>query len=652
MNQPPITIAAILVGVVAYLLAIYFVDRSIDPRARFTLPLRSRSAEVSVRAAFRHAAAVATVVLYFLGVRRYIDEHARAVDITKALIAVAAAGAVFYEQHRKTQRRPVSERWQRFAALTLAAASLAAYFNGFEPVHPKFYHRWEQYHYYLGAKYFHEMGYDGLYRCTLIAEDELGVVVNEDLGIGPPARFDMHREVHHPEKKIRNLGGDNLLMPAADALEHPEACKRGFSPERWEAYKADVQFFRIASEKSTTYWEDMQKDHGFNPPPVWTILGRFFAELHPASTGYLQLLASLDLLYLAGTFAALWWAFGVRVSAVAAIFFGCQAPAPYYWTGGAFLRQDWLFYLVLAACLARKRWFKLAGAAIVYSALLRIFPGLAVIGWLVVAGAHLMKHRRLAPHHRQLLAGGTIAAAVLLPLSFVATGMGTFAELGESPKAALAAGVESYRQFYEHTLKVHDRTPLTNHMGLRVLVAHNLGSGPESGRMKYVRDLKAVDPFEVWKRMRNERYDRYRPVAYAAVALALLAFARVARRIKSTWIALCLGQIFIILLSQLTCYYYTFLLLCAPLTRAKRGIEAPLFGFAALSQLVWIALYWNDDKYTALTLISLVFTAGLVCAFARKSAFGFSFGRRRAPAPASIATAPLTADDAGEDDEE
>jgi hypothetical protein len=56
----------------------------------------------------------------------------------------------------------------------------------------------------------------------------------------------------------------------------------------------------------------MQKDHGFNPPPVWTILGRGVGELHGATTGHLQLLAALDLAlaHLAGMFAALFRAFG------------------------------------------------------------------------------------------------------------------------------------------------------------------------------------------------------------------------------------------------------------------------------------------------------------------------------------------------------
>jgi hypothetical protein len=34
------------------------------------------------------------------------------------------------------------------------------------------YHRWEQFHYFLGAKYFPELGYTRLYQCTAVAEAE------------------------------------------------------------------------------------------------------------------------------------------------------------------------------------------------------------------------------------------------------------------------------------------------------------------------------------------------------------------------------------------------------------------------------------------------------------------------------------------------
>ena len=595
MQLTPSQLVMLVIAAGAYLGALYLVDQSIPRRWR---------------AYFRYAAVLGTIAGFFELISRYIPDHARCVDVSKGAIAATAAACVFYEAYRIGARRPVAERWKKFVGVSLGIAGIVAYFNGFRFGYAKYYHRWDQYHYYMGAKYFREMGYDGLYKCAVVAQDELGNVSYVDEDTGRLSHIDMSKEVRHADKKIRNLGGDNLLMPASSILEHPEICKAHFSAERWEAYKNDVKFFRTASDK--TYWEDMQKDHGYNPPPVWTIMGKAFAELHPASTRYLQLLAGLDLVYLLGTFVALWWAFGWRVFAVAGVFWGCQASAPFYWTGGAFLRQDWLFFLTLSIALIRKQRFKLGGASLVYSGMLRIFPGLVVVGPLVVAGASLVRKRRLEHSHRQMLLGGVLAFAVLLPASLK------------------VAGTDSYQQFYKHTLQVHDQTPLTNHMGLRVLIAHKMfdvkagppfveiAHGQSSGRMKFTRDMKLVDPFEVWKRMRNERYAKYRWLAYAILAATFALFVAVVSRIRSLWIATCIAQVWVILLSQLTCYYYSFLILSAPLTRVRKQLEVPLFGLAVLTQFVWNPLEYNDDKYTALTLVSLIFCYLVLWTFGRR----------------------------------
>jgi len=271
---------------------------------------------------------------------------------------------------------------------------------------------------------------------------------------------------------------------------------------------------------------------------------------------------------------------------LSAILWGTQSSAPSYWTLGAFLRQDWLFWLVMAACFARKRWFAMAGASMVYAGLLRVFPGLCVIGWLTVAGIHLVKYRRMAPDHKRALFGGVLAAAILIPASL------------------WAAGPRSYQQFFHHTIGVHDQTPLTNHMGLRVMIGHGVGSDWTSGRMKYTKDTKLTDPFESWKTKRLERYKKYKPLGYALMAGTFVLLLAAHRRMKSLWVAQCLGQIWIVLLSQLTCYYYSFMILLAPLTRVHRQLEVPILLWAALSQITWMMFYWNDDKYSALTWIS------------------------------------------------
>ena len=599
-------VALLVVGSAAYFGVLYFTDRALPDRWR---------------AYFRWFAAGLTTVAFFYALQRYISDYDRTVKIAKAAIAMGAAAAVFYEAHRKAIGRPVAERWKKFVGVTLALAAIACYFDGFRFGYPKYYHRWDQYHYYMGSKYFNELGYDGLYRCGVVAQDELAFVKYrpEHLPdgasrVGTVRTIDMSKEVRDPDKKVRNLGGDNLLMPVKDILAAPEQCRTLFSDARWAEYKADVEFYRIVS--GTGYWTDMQKDHGFNPPPAWTIAGKFFADLHPASVSYLQFLATLDVLYLIGVFAALFWAFGWRVFAVGAIFWGCQSSAPFYWTGGAFLRQDWMFFSVLSVACLRKRCFKLAGASLVYAGLLRIFPGLVVVGTLVPFATHLFKHRRIHPDHKQMLLGGVLAAAVLLPASL------------------WVSGKSAYQQFYRHTLQVHDETPLTNHMGLRVIISHKffdfqpawppikVAAGMESGRMKFTRDNSLNDPFEIWKRMRNERYAKYKWIAYGLTGATLLWFIAIGTRIKSLWVCQCLAQIFIIMMSQLTCYYYSFMILGAPLGRLRKPIELGLFGLAAITEIIWLNSYWNDDRYTALTIVSLIFCYVMLGLFWRKGTLG------------------------------
>src|SRR6185295_18227507 len=218
----------------------------------------------------------------------------------------------------------------------------------------------------------------------------------------------------------------------------------------------------------------------YNPPPVWTVRGHFWSNLHPATDGYLKFLASFDILFFIGMFGAIRWAFGWRVFSIAVIFWGCQLPAEYFWTGGAFMRQDWLFFLVLCACLLRKRYYALGGAAFAYSTLLRVFPGLLLAGPIVVMVAYIVKHKRIAGPHLRMMVGGLAATVILVGSS------------------AAIAGWRSYPEFWHH-IQVHNHTPLTNNMGLPTLLAHS-----RAARMEITRNEKHVDAFDDWKQKRRE----------------------------------------------------------------------------------------------------------------------------------------------------
>jgi hypothetical protein len=498
----------------------------------------------------------------------------------KAFIALTAGGLSLYAAGRVAEKNPVPKHWIQGAAFALAVLSVGAYFRYGDFGYSQFYHRWEFYHYYLGSKYDRELGYTRLYECTAVAQ--------ADLGMGNEVR----------SRKLRDLSID-ALQPASVVLEHPENCKNRFTPERWEAYKQDVNFFRHSA--NIQYWNDMQKDHGYNPPPVWTVMGHFLASLHPASDGFFKILAAFDPLFFIGAFSAIYWAFGWRVFSVALIFWGCQLPAEYFWTGGAFLRQDWLFYLVLSACLLRKRYYALGGAAFAYSTLLRAFPAVFAVGWGVQILTYAWKHRHLPaskwirPAHVRLVAGGVAAGVILVSLSVA------------------VAGKNSYIEFKEH-IKVHNDTPLTNNMGLATV----LSQGLFSGRMEYVRDEKLLDPFGPWKQMRRDRLEAFKPLRLVLWAGLAFAFVRGARRIKSLWVAQALSLVWVVCLLEMTCYYYSMFILAALLSRLNKGFEQAAFAAAGISQLLVVnrfISYYYDDRYTAQSALFVAFSVSLLFAF-------------------------------------
>ncbi|MFO0762500.1 MAG: hypothetical protein U0359_39035, partial [Byssovorax sp.] len=247
-----------------------------------------------------------------------------------------------------------------------------------------------------------------------------------------------------------------------------------------------------------------------------------------------------------------------------------------------------------------------------YASLLRIFPAYAAAGLGLFVVAELARTRRLAPRSRRLLLGAALAAAVIVPASVA------------------SAGASAYPQFYRRAI-TYQETPLTNHMGLAVLVSQDLGTGPGSGRMELAKDPKQIDPFATWRRIRTERYERFAPAAYLIVALSVAGFFWVAWRLRTPFIAACLGQLFIVLGAQLTCFNYPFLVLSAPLVRANRALTVPLCLFAVLTQVVAVGITYNDVKYTAQSALALLLCLGLVAAFRKRARW-----RRKADRHASV----------------
>ena len=328
------------------------------------------------------------------------------IDLVKILIALLLLVSLIVLRRRAPggrSRRPGSERRGgragRVFLVCLAALATANYYH-FGYFHTKhlqygwldkraFLHLWDSYHYYVGAKYFDELGYTDLYNATVIADAEDGARL---------AGVD----------KVRNLGGAGFLS-RGQVLARSEETKARFTPRRWGEFTADIRSFteRLPPRTLTS----LLLDHGYNPTPAWNTTGSMLANRIPVE--HLMWLALLDVALLAASFFAIGASFGATPALVAAIFFGINAFSPFSLTGGSFLRYDWLFALVLCLCLLRRRSYAAAGIALAAASLLRIFPALFLFGLAVKAVDETIRHRVFPRRYARFLAAFVAASALL-----------------------------------------------------------------------------------------------------------------------------------------------------------------------------------------------------------------------------------------------
>jgi len=304
--------------------------------------------------------------------------------------------------------------------------------------------------------------------------------------------------------------------------------------------------------------------------------------------------------------AVIGWAFGMRPLAVALLVLATFFPCRFFWTGGAFLRWDWLFYTVASVACLRKGRPWLGGMALGYAAMLRVFPGLLAAGPAAAVIALALRHgpraawrRPEVRAHLRFLAGAALASALLILASLGAAG-----------------GPGAYSAFVANTRK-HQATPLTNHMGLRTVVDYRPS---EVGRLLIAEN--GADPWLRWKQARLAAWKQARPLAALLAAAALFLLGRAAIRRPEPWIAAALGTLWIAFAVELTSYYYAFILVPALLWTEKRAAGIALLVLAAFSQLVSFGPFlglpaWRDEQYTLISLATLAVFAGILIAFNR-----------------------------------
>jgi hypothetical protein len=464
-----------------------------------------------------------------------------AIATAKVAIALAAAALLAWEFAARRATGPDRQRRARDAGLALAGAAAALAFFDFRPDRAlSAQHGWELYHHYVGAKYFREVGYDRLYRCTVLADHEAGFPI-------PPER-----------RPVRRLETAEIGW-ASELLADPDLCRRHFTPARWESFQRDVGFLR--ERFVPRQWALMLTDHGLNATPLWIAVGGALANAAPASELQLRALALLDPLLLAAAWAAAFWAFGWRPACVALIFWGTAEPCESGWVLGAFLRQDWLATSMIGVALLRRGRPAAGGFALAWATGLRVFPGFLVAALVLrSAVAAVRTHSlRIAPADRRFALGCVAALALALPLS-----------------AAGTTGLGSWRDF-AHNSRVYLEHPLTNFMGWRTALSFD-----PSTSARVLRLPSGEDAYREWGQAVRANFERREPLYWAGLAAFVLLLGAAASR-ASDWVAAILGAGLVVMSVEVASYYYALLLLYGFLSERHPLVGAGLLGLSALT---------------------------------------------------------------------
>jgi hypothetical protein len=487
-------------------------------------------------------------------------------------LALALLGALLLLVDFWLHRVGASNRFRRSRDIGLAVVGLVATLSWWDPLllprahNPPGLH-WvsltDSFHYYMGPKYFRELGYFDLYECVAGAEVELG------------AGAEVARRVYRDLSTNQPVPGGRLRAAGRE-------CRQRFTPARWEVFVHDVDWFR----QRVPHWGSTMQDWGYNATPIWNALGSALIDERPVSETQLGWLSLLDVALIWACFALIAWGFGWRTACVASIFWGTHVANAYAWTGGSILRHAWLLASVAGLCLLRRQKPVAAGAAITGAACLTIFPGFLAFGiGLKTIGTWFSERRLfLSPEHRRLLLGAALALAVLLPA------------------ALLSGGTPPLWRDFVINSRI-DSEPSPNNMGLPTVLSYD----PK----QTLRAFELVDPMgagQSWTASHKATLES-RWLFWAVLVAGWLSIAFGAARRHPDWVAAVLGLGFLVFAFELSCYYYAFMLLFGLLWPRHRSIGIALCGLAAAS--LWLGDRWLDeeDLYTRLSLWTVAFVA-------------------------------------------
>jgi hypothetical protein len=290
----------------------------------------------------------------------------------------------------------VSGRRAELAAATiLSVTTLVAgvlTISALAPLRPQAHDLRDQFLYYLGAKYYDEVGYEDLNRCLLEAA--------KDLDLPLP---DIYRD-----------SATNAIVNTRASLASAAPCRERFSEARWASLESDLVGFTPGLFAWQGQWQKVFLDYGFNGTPVLRRLISAAAVVFPATHRGLTLVGLLNLAAVfIGLFSVLAWV-GWRESLVCALLL-------FVYAGDSFVhlmsipRYFWYASILTGVSLLHRggKWAgPAAGALLAFSAGLKAFPATWMVGPVLLAAAELVRRKR--GDSVRVVLGAAAAAAVLL----------------------------------------------------------------------------------------------------------------------------------------------------------------------------------------------------------------------------------------------
>lgn len=246
-------------------------------------------------------------------------------------------------------------------------------------------------YYYLNSKYFHELGYTRLYEAMLVADAEASL-----------AFFDVH--------EYRDLVAYEELQPRAHALSRASEIKRHFTPEQWAAFRHDLNY--ITAHNIRGGWKYFFSDHGYNPPPTWTLIGGTFSRLVPVE--HMKWITMIDFALVALMMLVIGRVFGSHALLIALLFYTVTFSGRWPVLGQSILRFDWLVALVLAVCALKKDRHGLAGSLLAYAACSRVFPAIFFLPYAAVVMRDLWHTRQIDTIYQRFIMGAGATALLLV----------------------------------------------------------------------------------------------------------------------------------------------------------------------------------------------------------------------------------------------